>query len=301
MRIVISGEFKRLGALATGAVFPGLCARRHVDRRSDTRARAWRFAPRSVATGRGTGDARRGAARRMQAWPPASSRPRRRVRRRKKNFDRRGPSARSAGRAGPASRRDYLTRRRTRRARAHARRHRWRPSCAPVNSGGRQQQQQPVVVSARQLRVPPRNSLFPLLSARTHTQTHARTIASSRHAVYIARLPRRPNPRGNSTDRLAAERRRPSVPSVFHLSIYLSRSLARSRRVSALPIRGVLNVTRRGPLPLGKHVGTSAGNSSRRAQEEDAADEGGDGEVQGRVRGVPEAAAGGSDAPRGSE
>lgn len=35
--IVVDHPFERLGALATGAVFPGLCARRHVDWRSDTR------------------------------------------------------------------------------------------------------------------------------------------------------------------------------------------------------------------------------------------------------------------------
>lgn len=35
--IVVGRPFERLGALGTGAVFPGLCARRHVDRRSDTR------------------------------------------------------------------------------------------------------------------------------------------------------------------------------------------------------------------------------------------------------------------------
>lgn len=35
--IVVERRFERLGALGTGAVFPGLCARRHVDRRSDTR------------------------------------------------------------------------------------------------------------------------------------------------------------------------------------------------------------------------------------------------------------------------
>lgn len=36
-RIVVERPFERLGALGTGAVFPGLCARRHVDQRSDTR------------------------------------------------------------------------------------------------------------------------------------------------------------------------------------------------------------------------------------------------------------------------
>lgn len=50
-----------------------------------------------------------------------------------------------------------------------------------------------------------------------------------------------------------------------------------------------------------QHVDANARHPSRRAQEEDEADQGGDGEIQRRVRGVSEAAAGGSDAPRGSE
>ena len=35
--IVVERRFERSAALGTGAVFPGLCARRHVDWRSDTR------------------------------------------------------------------------------------------------------------------------------------------------------------------------------------------------------------------------------------------------------------------------
>lgn len=61
------GGFERLGALVTGAVFPGaLRARRHVDRRSDTWARgcarlAIRGAVGRFVRGRGDGDERASA------------------------------------------------------------------------------------------------------------------------------------------------------------------------------------------------------------------------------------------------
>jgi len=83
---------------------------------------------------------------------------------------------------GEDRRRDYLTRERTRRARA------WRPVAAILRSSQqrRPQQQQPVVVSARQLRVSLRSPLSVLharrssLAAVSHTRTD--DIAFSRHA-----------------------------------------------------------------------------------------------------------------------
>jgi len=247
------------------------------------------------------GAARRGEPRRVQAWSPCRSlertcRPadvRGIIGRKKKKFDRHARDAEDGGpwNAGALQgrRRDYLTRGRTLRARA------------PPTGGGHLALQSTAAAassnSSQWSSVHDSSGYsyethsFSLSRTRAHTGriddthtrgTHDRILAS----LAVHHLPsRRPNPRGNSTNRLARRR-----PSVF---LFLSHS--------ALSTRGVLTWHVTSGSSTSQHVGASAGHPPWRAQEEDAADEGGDGKVQGRVRGVPKAAAGGSDAPRGSE
>jgi len=130
---------------------------------------------------------------------------------------------------GEDRRRDYLTRERTRRARA------WRPVAAILRSSQqrRPQQQQPVVVSARQLRVSLRSPLSlsctragrPLQPSRTHAQTTLHSRVTPGHYARNSRIPLPNSPFGKVG--------RPSVQagSPLQRTLRCCPSLGRFRRV----------------------------------------------------------------------
>lgn len=189
-------RFERLGAQATGAVFPGLCARRHVDRRSDTRARTRaQFVPRSCHGATGTDarigvvhDPRRRSLPRTRPAGPASAGSLREI-----STGTRRPSARGAGPPeGLLDARKDAARTRATAGGGHL----------ALQSQRRPQQSSQWSSVHGSSGCPLRNPTLPLWLARAHTgrpRTHPRHIRSHRPRVApcIISLTGRPNPREN--------------------------------------------------------------------------------------------------------